>query len=145
MGLTSIFSSKKTQALLVLTESDRAEQRNGEVEMGYCVDHKGQMAWPLATIAAQYWDGKRYVQVVSERDIVPVPLWQTRRDTKLAKDIRTKIAEDAVRRARLEIAKKSRQHLLSWMLGTAIVVMALMACVMVIAGMFQSGKVNLPW
>lgn len=144
MGL-DILSSKRKQALLVLTESDRAEQRKGEVEMGYCVDHKNQMAWPLATAGSQYWDGRQYVQVVSERDIVPIPLWRTKPDVKLAENVRTRIAEDAIRRARLEIEKKSKQHLLAWMLGTVIVCLTIAVLAMIIAGMFQSGKVHMPW
>lgn len=142
-----IGKSKRKQNLLVLTEDGRIVEESLPVLKGYVVSEKTVEAWELDPSSCIPERGTNNLyQVVTERDWAPMSLdGHGQNLKKRQKNILSQIAQENASAARDKIQKKSYRNKQAEALQLLVIVLGITVAIVVIFGLFLSGKLSLPW
>lgn len=140
-------NNKRLQNCLVITEDDRIVESALQVEKkGYMVDHSTSEAWVLhpGSLIKKHGTSFSYA-LVDERDAAPIFLngrGPTRKDIKDEIDT---IAKEARKEAMYEIQRSQTKDKLAGIFRFTILMFTIMVVVCVMAALFMSGSINLPF
>jgi hypothetical protein len=137
---------KRKQNCLLLTEDSRILDIKLSVVKAYVVEHKTAEAWVLYPDSRIPERGTNHLfQVITERDAAPMSLnGQGKENSKRLKDTISKIAQENASAARANIQKKSQKNKYAETLQLLMIIFAITVGVLVIFGLFASGKLHMP-
>jgi len=132
--------------LLVLTEDQRVVMARLPVEKGCVRDDKTQEAWVLwhESLVRRENSNESYL-VVSERDVAPLCLNGNSSASKDITKLVNAIAAESRERAHFNLEKQNRKDKLAEILQVLILGGAVVAVIVIIAGLVLSGRFHLPF
>ena len=138
---------RRKQRCLILTEDSRIVEESLPVIKGYVVSAKTQEAWELFPDSRIPERGTNHLfQVITERDCAPMSLDGQKQDnSKRLKETMSKIAQESASAARANIQKKALKNKFAETLQVLMIIFAVIIGVLVIFGLFATGKLNIPW
>ena len=144
-NLFSKINKKRKQDCLLLTEDGRILEISLPVVRGYVAEQKTQEAWGLYPDYRIPKRGtNRLAQVITERDMAPMSLNGDKHQAKRAKVELSKIAQESASEARANVQKKSLKSKTAETLQLLLIILAVTVGVLVLFGLFMSGKLHLP-
>jgi hypothetical protein len=139
-----IGSKKRRQNCLLLTEDGRILNIAHPVVKGYVVSDKTAEAWGLIPDSCIQERGtKKLYQVITERDCAPVSL-NGKNNSSDMKTMMSKIAQEHASDARADIQRKSLKNKYHETLLLMLLIFAITIGVLVVFGLFASGKLHMP-
>lgn len=143
--LGSLFTPKRKQEVLILTEDGRIVGETLEVETGYAVNRKTQEAWALdSENQIESRASGEVLQVLTERDVAPLVL-NGKTNVKITKAIINKVAEEKVDQEIIKVEKQAAKNKVVMGLMAISIIFAILVVTIILTGLFQSGKVKLPF
>jgi len=136
---------KRKQSCLLLTEDSRILKIVLSVDKGYAVEHKTGEAWGLFPDSCITERGSNNsFQVITERDCAPMSLNDHGDNSKRMKEMISKIAQESASTARSNIQRKSLKSKTAETLLLLTIIFAGIIGMLVIFGLFASGKLHMP-
>lgn len=136
--------NKRKQNCLLLTEDDRMLDIKLDVVKEYVADHKTTEAWGLIPDACIQERGtNKSFLVITERDCAPVSL-NGQNYSKKMKSIMSQIAQENASAARASIQRKAQKNKVAETLQLLAIIFGIFLCLLVLLGLFTSGKLHLP-
>ncbi len=150
MNLNPFAKAKRKQAVLILTEDSRIVEDAFPVNRGYVVDSKEREAYFLdAEALIKPKTGKASVLPVSERSAVPLYLgvgnvkWGPR--VKALNGQLTTIARENLEKTLAALPEKASKDKIADTFRLVILIFAILAVILILAGLLSSGNLKLPW
>lgn len=145
-----IFSPKKRlQNALVATEDMRLVPAKLPVEKGYVMDDKTKEAWALTSRnLLTHRDSSQSVLFVFEREAAPPSFLGQTKDRELKKAFKENlkvIAREALNETLYGLQEDQERNKFSALLRFIILILAILAIVLVAAGLIMSGNLHLPF
>lgn len=138
------FKKTRRQDNLLLTEDSRILKVSMPVVKGYVVEHKTVEAWGLFPDSRIPERGTDHLyQVITERDAAPMSLNGGDNSKRLKATI-TQIAQENASQARADVQRESARSKLTGTLQLLLIILGITVAVVVIFGLFMSGKVHFP-
>ena len=141
--------NKRRQRLLVATEDMRLEPATLPVEKGYVVDDKTREAWAASVrniIPNRETSGS--VMFVYEREAAPPTFLGKTQDAlarrEFKKNLNT-IAKESLNDTLYELQRDSDKNKMASLLRFVILIVAVLAVVLVVAGLLMNGTLKLPF
>lgn len=132
--------------MLFLTESRRiVDDVRLPVWKAHVLDEKrqeGWLTWSEAFIPNAITD--QYHLLVSERSMAPLLLKGSKGDEKKMRDLINQTAAEAAEEAHFNMESEGKKALFEKVMGIAILALVLLVIVAVLAGLIQSGSLQLP-
>lgn len=137
---------KRNQNCLLLTEDGRILDISLPADKGYVVSEKTGEAWGLNPDSCIPERGtNKLFLVMTERDCVPMSLnGKGQQGGKRDEDMISKIAQEHASEARANVQKKPQKSKFFDTLQWLLLIFAITIAVLVVFGLFASGKLNLP-
>lgn len=135
---------KRMQRNLLLTEDSRILDVSMPVVKGYVVSDGTAEAWGLFPDSRIPERGTDHLyQVITERDAAPMSL-NGGDNSKRLKETLSQVAQERASQARADVQKDSAKSKLTGTLQLLLIILSITVGVVVIFGLFMSGKVSFP-
>lgn len=135
---------RRAQGFMILTEDGRIVDEQLMVLKG-CAENESTMeAWPVE-FSNQVKDPELgFMQVVSERDVNPIPLWHEN-SKEWSDDTITKIAEAETDSELQDIERKAAENKQFWIVLCIVVTLCIAILLAVVSNFYLQGSLKFPW
>ncbi len=135
---------RRTQWYMILSEDGRAIDEPLMVLKGCAENEDTQEAWPV-DFTNQFKDPELgYMQVASERDINPIPLW-CEPPTQWTTEMMDTIAAAETDTEEQNIERKSQENKQFWIILCCVVALGLSILLATFSSFYLQGNLKLPW